>query len=397
MISVSLIFKKEVGPSDGGSFEYNEKGSISIEKPKTYKEFEEQIRKKFKLGSMEIAIKALVDSEEINIRDEDSYADDDNENAREFKVYIEEDISVPSANLDKEINIDELLNIKDDLVIDENEFINMLDKQINGQEKIKMDEEEEEKPKNGMESLDSFLKNIDEEIKTTTENFKKKFIESIKKELSSFNEIIDNKVKIIKNDINEKIKATEDVSKDLDGMEDAMKRIDSTSNVNDKNRKEERKNDIRKEKVESPKKEPEKKEEKEPERVREKEPEKKEEKEPERMQEKEPEKKEEKKEEKKKEEKIEPKKEEIKEPKREEEKKEEIIEPRREEEKVEERVHNDGELTDEEVKKMYKGFEEDFGLDGILDDEQKEGLFQKIREFHGDHDKIKSYVEDELL
>jgi hypothetical protein len=64
---------------------------------------------------------------------------------------------------------------------------------------------------------------------------------------------------------------------------------------------------------------------------------------------------------------------------------------------VEERVHNDGELTDEEVKKMYKGFEEDFGLDGILDDEQKEGLFQKIREFHGDHEKIKSYVEDELL
>ena len=368
MISVSLIFKKEVGPSDGGSFEYNEKGSISIEKPKTYKEFEEQIRKKFKLGSMEIAIKALVDSEEINIRDEDSYTDDDNENAREFKVYIEEDISVPSANLDKEINIDELLNIKDDLVIDENEFINILDKQINGQEKIKMDEEEEEKPKNGMESVDSFLKIIDEKIRTTTENFKKSFIESIKKELSSFNEIIDNKVKIIKNDINEKIRATEDVSKDLDGMEDAMKRIDSTSNVNDKNRKEERKNDIRKEKVESPKKEPERKEEKEPEKVKEKEPEKKEEK---------------------KEEIKEPKKEEIKEPKKEEEKKEQ--------KKDEKKERKPGELTDEEVKEIYDFFEGEFGLEGILNDEQKEDLLKKIREFQGDREKIKSYIEDELL
>lgn len=241
MIKVTLIFKKEVGPSDGGSFEYNEKGSILIEKPKTYKELEEEIRKKFKLGSMEIAIKALVDSDENNIKDEDTYVDEDNENAREFKVYIEEDISVPSANLDREINIDELLNIKDDLVIDENEFKNILDKQINEQEKIKMDEKEEEKPKNGMESLDSFLKDIDEKIKTTTEDFKKSFIKSIKNELSSFNDIIDNRVKIIKNDINEKIKATEDVSKNLDGMEEAMRRIDSTSNINDKNRTDEKK------------------------------------------------------------------------------------------------------------------------------------------------------------
>ena len=407
MIDITLIYKKKVGPSDDFSIEEIEKGLISIKKPKTYEELEKEIRNKFKLENKEITIKAIIDSEDINIKDEDTYTDEDNQNAKRFKVCLDEDTSEASTDID--INIDELLDIKDNLIIDENEFKTILDTQINSQlnkEELKMDEIEEEKVDDN-KSLEEFMTDIKEKIKTATENHKQTFMDSIKNELKPFDELIEKKIKSIQSDIDNNLKETKQVTSMIKGMKGAIQKLASnssiihkTTNDNDALEKEKKEKEDRERKEKEEREQKERKEREEKEEKERKEKEEKERKEKEEREQKERKEKEEKeeKERKEKEERERKEKEKEIEVKKDEDKEKEVKKDEDKEKEVKkEKSVKPGEMTDEEVEKIYSNFDEQYGLDGILDEEKKEELLNKIRELKGNLEELADYIEDKYI
>ena len=221
MLEVSLVLRKRAG----GKEEKIPKDSTKIKRTNTFKEFEQEIRSKFNINDKEITIKALdSDKEEINIKDEESYNDKDYKSLTQYIVYI--DLEEDNSNDTGDLNIEEILNIKNDLFIDEKEFKDMLDKQIDISkisQEIKIDEEEKE-PNLDPETqlLEKFFKDFQEKIKSTTDNNQKSFIDYIKKEFISFDKLIDDKVENIKIFINNNIEEADNLEKDMHGMKECI-------------------------------------------------------------------------------------------------------------------------------------------------------------------------------
>ena len=221
MLEVSLVIRKKTGEE----VEKIPKDSTKIKRTNTFKEFEQEIRSKFKISDKEITIKALdSDKEEINIKDEESYNDEDYKSLTQYIVYI--DIEEDNSNDTGDLNIEEILNIKNDLFIDEKEFKDMLDKQIDISkisQEINIDEEEKE-PKLNPEAqlLEKFFKDFQEKIKSSTDNNQESFIDYIKKEFTSFDKLIDDKVENIKIYINNNIEEADNLEKDMHGMKECI-------------------------------------------------------------------------------------------------------------------------------------------------------------------------------
>ena len=221
MLEVSLVQRKRTG----GKEEKIQKDSTKIKRTKTFKEFEQEIRSKFNITDKEITIKALgSDKEEINVNNEESYIDEDNQYLTQYIVYI--DIEGDNSNDTGDLNIEEIFNIKNDLFIDENEFKDMLDKQIDISKispEIKIDDNEKEPNlKSENQLLDNFFKDFQEKIQSVTDDNQKLFIDNIKKEFVSFDKLINDKVENMKINIMKNIEKTEDLEKDIEGMRDCI-------------------------------------------------------------------------------------------------------------------------------------------------------------------------------
>ena len=220
MIEITLFTKTLVK----GEIKYEEKNTIKIKKPETFKEFEEEIRSKFDLADKEIAIKIInADKDEINIKDEESYTDEDN---RVLKYIVYEIIETQKdENLD-ELNLDELLNIENELLAEEKEFEKLINKkfeiEMNKEENNEInfndifDEINEKEDKNEL-LLTNFVQDFTKKISSTTEN-KKKTFDSIKNEYILLEKKLDDKINSLNLDVNNNVSESNDTKKKMSQM-----------------------------------------------------------------------------------------------------------------------------------------------------------------------------------
>ena len=220
-IEIKLVEKVKNGNGEEIDMERIEKETISIDRPDSYKDLEQQIKSKFKLDENELNIKGF-DSEddEININNDDEYKDS---GSKKFIVLIEGNSKKP--DMDKFIN--DTLDLENDFVIDENEIINYIDETIKNLEEkntnieleeSSMKEFNEEEKKVEEELYNYFLSDFNKKISEKTKNQYKTFIESVNNELFKFDEVIDNKVNSFKNNTEELLNESNLVHKDLSDM-----------------------------------------------------------------------------------------------------------------------------------------------------------------------------------
>ena len=193
MIEITLIEKYRVDSKT----ERKEKETIEIERPNKYEELEKIIRKKFNLADKKIAIEGITfDDDEILINDEESYNEKENKKIKKFNVIII-GIEGDEEDLD-ELNIDEILNIDNELKIYENEFLDLIKKEINKEsnnEDFLIKEEKEKTEKDDFQNIS--FNNFKKEISLIYEKNKKNFLESIESEFIS----IDNYINKVKNNL----------------------------------------------------------------------------------------------------------------------------------------------------------------------------------------------------
>ena len=220
-IEIKLVEKVKNGNGKEIDMERIEKETISIDRPDSFKDLEQQIKSKFKLDENELNIKGF-DSEddEININNDDEYKDS---GSKKFIVLIEGNSKKP--DMDKFIN--DTLDLENDFVIDENEIINYIDETIKNLEEkntnieleeSSMKEFNEEEKKVEEELYNYFLSDFNKKISEKTKNQYKTFIESVNNELFKFDEVIDNKVNSFKNNTEELLNESNLVHKDLSDM-----------------------------------------------------------------------------------------------------------------------------------------------------------------------------------
>ena len=120
-IEIKLVEKVKNGNGEEIDRERIEKETISIDRPDSYKDLEQQIKSKFKLDENELNIKGFdSDDDEININNDDEYKDS---GSKKFIVLIEGNSKKP--DMDKFIN--DTLDLENDFVIDEDEIISQID------------------------------------------------------------------------------------------------------------------------------------------------------------------------------------------------------------------------------------------------------------------------------
>ena len=95
-IEIKLVEKVKNGNGEEIDMERIEKETISIDRPDSYKDLEQQIKSKFKLDENELNIKGF-DSEddEININNDDEYKDS---GSKKFIVLIEGNSKKPDMD-----------------------------------------------------------------------------------------------------------------------------------------------------------------------------------------------------------------------------------------------------------------------------------------------------------
>ena len=134
MIEISLYIKKKIVDLKS-SFTINreKQQTISVNRPETFKELEQIIKTKFNLSGKDFIIKG-VDSEEEdhNVRDEETYKDEEIKNCLKFNVFIEEEMNSENNHSKKfdDFDIDKILDITNELTIEEDEFKKLLDSQV---------------------------------------------------------------------------------------------------------------------------------------------------------------------------------------------------------------------------------------------------------------------------
>ena len=221
MIEITLIEKYRVDSKT----ERKEKETIEIERPNKYEELEKIIRKKFNLADKKIAIEGITfDDDEILINDEESYNEKENKKIKKFNVIII-GIEGDEEDLD-ELNIDEILNIDNELKIYENEFLDLIKKEINNEsnnEDFLIKEEKEKTEKDDFQNIS--FNNFKKEISLIYEKNKKNFLESIESEFIS----IDNYINKVKNNLR--------LGGDVDQINDLANFLPSIDIVADKDEK----------------------------------------------------------------------------------------------------------------------------------------------------------------
>ena len=221
MIEITLIEKYRVDSKT----ERKEKETIEIERPNKYEELEKIIRKKFNLADKKIAIEGITfDDDEILINDEESYNEKENKKIKKFNVIII-GIEGDEEDLD-ELNIDEILNIDNELKIYENEFLDLIKKEINKEsnnEDFLIKEEKEITEKDDFQKIS--FNNFKKEISLIYEKNKKNFLESIESEFIS----IDNYINKVKNNLR--------LGGDVDQINDLANFLPSIDIVADKDEK----------------------------------------------------------------------------------------------------------------------------------------------------------------
>ena len=221
MIEITLIEKYRVDSKT----ERKEKETIEIERPNKYEELEKIIRKKFNLADKKIAIEGITfDDDEILINDEESYNEKENKKIKKFNVIII-GIEGDEEDLD-ELNIDEILNIDNELKIYENEFLDLIKKEINKEsnnEDFLIKEEKEKTEKDDFQKIS--FNNFKKEISLIYEKNKKNFLESIESEFIS----IDNYINKVKNNLR--------LGGDVDQINDLANFLPSIDIVADKDEK----------------------------------------------------------------------------------------------------------------------------------------------------------------
>ena len=207
MIRVALCKKKKIiDIKSSMKIEHIQEKFFDIKRPKTYKELEQEIRNKFNLNGKDISIKALLeDGDEKNINGEDRYNDDDYQ-TKTYNVYLEnEEEGLGNLDLTKNLDLDAVIDVSNELTIDENEFKLFLDKQLDKEINEEFKQEEKDNSNEKIEvkvEFNNYFSKLEEEFKKISEEKKKSLMESIKKEFSSIDQIIDKKIK----DINDIIK-----------------------------------------------------------------------------------------------------------------------------------------------------------------------------------------------
>ena len=203
MIEISLYIKKKIVDLKS-SFTINreKQQTISVNRPETFKELEQIIKTKFNLSGKDFIIKG-VDSEEEdhNVRDEETYKDEEIKNCLKFNVFIEEEMNSENNHSKKfdDFDIDKILDITNELTIEEDEFKKLLDSQVDeviNKEKFEIKEDKNEKNYKSMNNnlFNNFWDGLQKEIDTETEKQKKTFLDSIKEEFFPFDKIFDDKV-----------------------------------------------------------------------------------------------------------------------------------------------------------------------------------------------------------
>ena len=204
MIKVILLQKQKSNDIKGSIKFYRvQKGSFEINRPENYKEFEKEIRNQFNLNGKEIAIKALIENEEKNIKNDDDYNDEDLQ-SEIYHVIFEGDEENSSNAL---INLDAVIDVTSELTIDENEFKLYLDKHLEKEikEEFKLDEIDE-KIDLKAELDKNYYPQIEKKLEGISEEKKKSLIDSVKNEFSSIIQAFEKKICKINDDIKKNMK-----------------------------------------------------------------------------------------------------------------------------------------------------------------------------------------------
>ena len=246
MIDIELIMRIIIKKGEDVDFEDKVKGSIKVEKPESYKELVNQMKKGFNISSNDIAIVGIDDDEdEYNIKNEDDY-DENKGSCNKYRIILEnysnkESESIQVENITNDTNgtnninitnetnkyVDIEFDLESNLLDDEKELKDLLDKTMKKLEtknpSIEVDESlfndlNEKQSGDNNELYNYFLSNLNEKISEKNEAQKKSFLETITKEFLSVEEGINDKVEEIKSNTKNYYEDSNDVLVNLNEM-----------------------------------------------------------------------------------------------------------------------------------------------------------------------------------
>ena len=226
MITVDLIIKVKEKEKISRKLEK----SIEIDRPKTFKEFDNEIRNKFNLIGKEIGIAAIdEDEEEVYINDEEEYSN--NKTLKKYCIFPEEDFDKDSKEA---LDLDKLFDVSKELTIDENEFKSFLDKELDKEinEEFKIEEDEKNDEIKLETDLNNFISGLTEKIEVIKEDKKKAILEAIKKEYSSIHQLLDKTIKGINDNIKSHVDEVNDAKEKMSQIKIDMHQDDIPENDN---------------------------------------------------------------------------------------------------------------------------------------------------------------------
>ena len=226
MITVDLIIKVKEKEKISRKLEK----SIEIDRPKTFKEFDNEIRNKFNLIGKEIGIAAIdEDEEEVYINDEEEYSN--NKTLKKYCIFPEEDFDKDSKEA---LDLDKLFDVSKELTIDENEFKSFLDKELDKEinEEFKIEEDEKNDEIKLETDLNNFISGLTEKIEVIKEDKKKTILEAIKKEYSSIHQLLDKTIKGINDNIKSHVDEVNDAKEKMSQIKIDMHQDDIPENDN---------------------------------------------------------------------------------------------------------------------------------------------------------------------
>ena len=226
MITVDLIIKVKEKEKISRKLEK----SIEIDRPKTFKEFDNEIRNKFNLIGKEIGIAAIdEDEEEVYINDEEEYSN--NKTLKKYCIFPEEDFDKDSKET---LDLDKLFDVSKELTIDENEFKSFLDKELDKEinEEFKIEEDEKNDEIKLETDLNNFISGLTEKIEVIKEDKKKTILEAIKKEYSSIHQLLDKTIKGINDNIKSHVDEVNDAKEKMSQIKIDMHQDDIPENDN---------------------------------------------------------------------------------------------------------------------------------------------------------------------
>ena len=228
MIKITLFVKSKNKEED-----YSAKNSFSIERPKEYKDLYKTIKNKFNINNDDFALCVFDKDEEddININDDEIYNDQKYQSQTDYKVFLEEDPFIIGENIYE--FIDNTLNLKNDLLIDDAELFNNFDFSTTSSDSnnlglsvndLKNENIYEEKTDQN-ELYNYFIDDFSKKISSQTEEQKKLFIESINKDLLNVDKVINENIKEFDKKVKIYSEKVSSLQNDVDGLKNIINKI----------------------------------------------------------------------------------------------------------------------------------------------------------------------------